>query len=156
MFQAHVFVIRRSKLRYTASGIIKPIGGCLVHETATYRYDDARYCVMQFWPPNDEHMCSKNVEAWNKLIVKQKFCVSSWLITVKYCRNSQSEESWILLYYSLFQNIFSAWNGSDKKIVNHKLSKFGIPRRCVADCEKFTGYMTLTMKCCLDNRSCFH
>jgi len=25
--------------------------------------------------------CSKHVEAWNKLIVKQKFCVSSWLIT---------------------------------------------------------------------------
>ena len=28
-----------------------------------------------------EHMCSKHVEAWNKLIVKQNFCASSWLIT---------------------------------------------------------------------------
>jgi len=28
-----------------------------------------------------QHMCSKHVEAWNKLIVKQKFCTSSWLIT---------------------------------------------------------------------------
>jgi hypothetical protein len=28
-----------------------------------------------------KHMCSKHVEAWNKLIVKQKFCASSWLIT---------------------------------------------------------------------------
>ena len=28
-----------------------------------------------------EHMCSKHVEAWNKLIAKQKFCASSWLIT---------------------------------------------------------------------------
>jgi hypothetical protein len=27
-----------------------------------------------------EHMCSKHVEAWDKLIVKQKFCTSSWLI----------------------------------------------------------------------------
>jgi len=27
------------------------------------------------------HMCSKHVEAWNKLIVKQKFCASSWLIS---------------------------------------------------------------------------
>ena len=36
---------------------------------------------MQFWPPDDEHMGSKHVEAWNKLIVKQKFCASSWLIT---------------------------------------------------------------------------
>jgi len=37
--------------------------------------------TMQFWPPDDEHMCSKHVEAWNKLIVKQKLCASSWLIT---------------------------------------------------------------------------
>jgi len=28
-----------------------------------------------------EHMWSKHVEAWNKLIVKQKFCASIWLIT---------------------------------------------------------------------------
>jgi len=28
-----------------------------------------------------EHMCLKHVEAWNKLIVKQKFCASSCLIT---------------------------------------------------------------------------
>ena len=47
----------------------------------TCRCDDTRGCVMQFWPPDDEHMCSKHVEAWNKLIVKQKFCASSWLIT---------------------------------------------------------------------------
>ena len=39
----------------------------LVHETAryhnTYRCDDTRGCVMQFSPPDDEHMCSKYVEA---------------------------------------------------------------------------------------------
>jgi len=52
-----------------------------VHQTATYRCDDTRGCVMQFWPPDDEHMCSKHVEAWNKLIVNQNFCASSWLIT---------------------------------------------------------------------------
>ena len=28
-----------------------------------YRCDDTRGCVMQFWPPDDEHMCSKHVEA---------------------------------------------------------------------------------------------
>ena len=55
IFRAHVLIKRRSKLHYTASGIITPIG--------------------------DEHMCSKHVEAWNKLIVKQKFCASSWLVT---------------------------------------------------------------------------
>jgi len=31
MFQAHVLIIRRSKLRYTASGNITPVGGRLVH-----------------------------------------------------------------------------------------------------------------------------
>jgi len=36
----------------------------------TYRCDDTSGCVIQFWPPDDEHMCSKHVEAWNKLIVK--------------------------------------------------------------------------------------
>ena len=44
-------------------------GDRLVHETVTYRCDDTRGCVMQFWPPDDEHMCSKHVEAWNKLTV---------------------------------------------------------------------------------------
>ena len=45
MFRAHVLVFRRAKLHYTASGIIlsQP-----VHETATYRCDDTRGCVMQF------------------------------------------------------------------------------------------------------------
>ena len=73
MFRAHVFIIRRSKLYYTVSGIITPVGGRPVHGTATYRCDDTRGCVIQFWPPDDEHMCSKHVEAWNKLIVKQNF-----------------------------------------------------------------------------------
>ena len=37
MFRANVLIIMRSKLHYTASGIITPVGGRLVHETATYR-----------------------------------------------------------------------------------------------------------------------
>ena len=84
MFRAHVLIIRRSKLHYTASGIITPIGGRLVQRLrqATYSCDDTRGCIIQFWPPDDEHMCSKHVEAWNyELIVKQKFCTSSWLNT---------------------------------------------------------------------------
>ena len=47
----------------------------------TYRCDKTRGSVMQFWPPDDEQICSNHVQAWNKLIVKQKFCASSWLIT---------------------------------------------------------------------------
>jgi len=34
MFRAHVLITKRSKLHYTAFGIIAPIGGRLVHETA--------------------------------------------------------------------------------------------------------------------------
>ena len=44
----------------------------------TYRCDDIRGCIVQFWPIDDEHVCSKRVEAWNKLIIK--FSASSWLI----------------------------------------------------------------------------
>jgi len=65
-----------------------------VHQTATYRSDDTRGRVIQFWPPDDEHMCSKHVEAWHKLIVKQNFCALSWLITEI---NKQSRESGVVL-----------------------------------------------------------
>ena len=27
-----------------------------VHGTVTYRCDDTRDCIIQFWPPDDEHM----------------------------------------------------------------------------------------------------
>ena len=63
MFRAHVLIVRRAKLYYAVSGIIKPVGGCPVHGTATYRYDDTRECIIQFCPPNDKHVCSKHVEA---------------------------------------------------------------------------------------------
>jgi len=71
MFRAHVLIIGRSKLHYTASGIITPIGDCLVHETANF--DDTRGCVMQFWSPDDEHMYSKHVDAWNKTYCETNF-----------------------------------------------------------------------------------
>ena len=79
LFQAstcfeHVLIVRRAKLYYTVSGIITPIGGRPVHRLredssqsvhgrATYRCDDTRDCIIQFCPPDDEHMCSKHVEA---------------------------------------------------------------------------------------------
>ena len=80
MFRAHVLIVRRAKLYYTVSGIIIPIGGGPVHGTATYKCDDTKDCIIQFCPPDDEHMCLKHVEAWNKLIIK--FSASSWLILI--------------------------------------------------------------------------
>jgi len=35
--------------------------------------DGTRCCIIQFWPPDDEHMCLKHVEACNKLIIKEEF-----------------------------------------------------------------------------------
>ena len=63
MFRTQVLIARRPKLYYTVSGIITPIGGRPVHGTATYRFDDTRDCIVQFWPPGDEHVYSKHVEA---------------------------------------------------------------------------------------------
>jgi len=124
MFRAHVLIIRRSKLHYTASGIVTPIGGRLVHrlmdnkafdyrvhETATYTREDTRGCVMQFLPPDDEHVCSKHVGARNELIVKQKFCASSWLITeinIPRCTVSKTSKLGLLssgMWFSVVQVI---------------------------------------------------
>jgi hypothetical protein len=63
MFRAQVHIVRRPKLYYTVSGVITPIGGRTVHGTATYRCDDTGDCIVQFLPPDDEHLCSKHVEA---------------------------------------------------------------------------------------------
>ena len=39
-FEHYVLIVRRSKLYYTASGIVTPVGARPVHGTATYRCDD--------------------------------------------------------------------------------------------------------------------
>ena len=59
-----MLIIRRSKLYYTTSGIVTPVGGrpvhrlreAPVHRTATYRCDDTRCYIIQFYPPDDEHI----------------------------------------------------------------------------------------------------
>jgi len=62
MFRAFfLLIIRGSKLYYTASGIITPVGGRPVyrlredsvlsqpvHRTAIYKCDDTRCCIIQF------------------------------------------------------------------------------------------------------------
>ena len=45
----------------------------LVHRTATYRCDDTRFCIIQFDLLMMSTWCSKHVEAYNKLIIKQEF-----------------------------------------------------------------------------------
>jgi len=64
---------------------------CALHQKVKIALHSLWYHHTYRWPccaqverglsPDDEHMCPKHVEAWNKLTVKQKFCASSWLIT---------------------------------------------------------------------------
>ena len=42
---------RRPSCAQVERGLYQP-----VHRTATYRCDDTRCCIIQFLPPNDEHM----------------------------------------------------------------------------------------------------
>jgi len=85
------FLWQHWTLLYLSSGIITPI-----------RCDDTSGCIIQFWPPDDEHMYSKHVEAWNKLIVKQTFCASSWLITeINILRCTVSKTSQLLYCWQL-------------------------------------------------------
>ena len=48
---------------------------CVIQPLAS---SHTRDCIIQFCPPDDEHLCSKHVQAWNKLVIK--FSASSWLI----------------------------------------------------------------------------
>ena len=81
MFRAHVLIVRRAKIvlyslwyhhtyRWPSRAqieIMPPIG-VMIPETVYYN----------FWLPDNEHICSKHVKAWNELIIK--FSSSSWLI----------------------------------------------------------------------------
>ena len=113
MFRAHVLIIRRSKLNYTASGIITPI--------------------------SDEHMCSKHVEAWNKLIVKQKFCASSLLITeinILWCTVSKTskfiismmwETVWVQPSWSIVVKMYersSCKNKSWPRVIQREIKRY--------------------------------
>ena len=58
MFRAHVLIVRGAKLYYTVSGIItlKQVSGLKLLKII-------KIIKIQFCPPDDEHMCSKHVEA---------------------------------------------------------------------------------------------
>ena len=43
-----VLIIRGSKLYYTASGIVTPVGGRPVHRLGEEWCDDTRGCIIQF------------------------------------------------------------------------------------------------------------
>jgi len=76
-----VLIIRRSILYYTASSIITHCRlpssaqgerglSQPVHRTARYRCDNTRCCIIQFGPPDDEHIVLETCRGI-KLIIKQ-------------------------------------------------------------------------------------
>ena len=96
MFRAHVLIIRRSKLHYIREILdlellwrkIKnflnlgkknlSLLSVRTGDELAYRQSDTKGWriqgrVMQFWSLDDEHMCSKHVEAWNKTYYKTNF-----------------------------------------------------------------------------------
>ena len=89
MFRARCAHHQEVKLYYTASGIITTVGGRPVHmlredwfqpvrsqpvhRTATYKFDDTRCCIIQFDLLMMSTPCSKHVEVYNKLIIKEDF-----------------------------------------------------------------------------------
>ena len=85
-----MLTIRRSKLYYTASGIITlcrwpsraQVERWPVHGTATYRWDDTRGCIIQFWPPDDEHIV---LESYRGMLIKIQPDATVWrhLFTAK-------------------------------------------------------------------------
>jgi len=81
---------------------------------AAYRCDDTRGCVMKFWPPDDEHMCSKHVEAWNKTYCEKKIlCIKLSKYWDKYTemldqQNEKKKITHIVLSHPLFP-IFVVW-----------------------------------------------
>ena len=100
-FEHNVLIIRRSKLYYTASGIVTPVGGhpkfiiclymfralCAHHKEvkivlySIWYHHTYRCWIIQFWPPDDEHMVLETCSHEIKLIVKQIFVHQVWLIT---------------------------------------------------------------------------
>ena len=97
MFRAHVLIIIRSKLHYTASGIITPIGGRLVH-----------LCTRR--PPLHVSSTKKKHTYTNEglltLGILQSVVQPVHLTakTVRGTKNTDTQFQWIILYKPFFQN----------------------------------------------------
>ena len=64
-----------------------------VNRTATYRCDDTRCCIIQFWPPDGEHIVLETCRGIELTYYKTRICALSWLITKIILRCTVSETS---------------------------------------------------------------
>jgi len=68
---------------------------------------------MQFWLSDDEHMCSKRVETWNKLIVKKNLCarlVGYWDKYTHITGYSWKHGYMFRLFLSQQQTVLDCWD----------------------------------------------
>jgi len=86
-----------------------------VHRTATYRCDDTRCCIVQFWLPMMSTQCSKHVEACNKSYYKTRICALIWLITKINSRLSQfCERAYKISYFG--HNVPVCFQNKERKL----------------------------------------
>ena len=93
-FEHYVLIIRGSKLYYTASGVITPVGVRPVHRTASYRFDDTRCCIKQFWPPDDEHIVLETFRGIKETYYKTRICALGLSVTkiILKCRSAKHKK----------------------------------------------------------------
>jgi len=104
MFRAHVLIIRRSKLHYTASGIITPIGGRLVHTRVSAHIESSSSPQdvdpdIQTFTALGIPQCSKGLYVWIYILRAWK-----WLDV---SRNTQPIS--LLIYFKNFIKYCCVW-----------------------------------------------
>ena len=117
MFRAHALIIRRSKLHYTASGIITPIGGRLMHETATYRCS-VPFSVNLAEPADLNDVRFVDLENFFTLKQKPNLCDSK-------------NHSYSNRFLNLYLYIFIVFISMSVRLQSHRIDKsWKIPRHC--------------------------
>jgi len=129
---------------------------CTHHQEVKIALHSLWYHHTYWWPSRAQverglqHMCSKHAEAWNKLIVKQKFCASIWLIT---------EINVILFFYVIkFIDVlcftFSFSNNYRKRtdvrwicvsLLSLRVSRFGVGSRVSRDHRLASGFLRFVL-----------
>ena len=160
MFRAHVLIIRRSKLHYTACSVWWYQRLCNAILTSWWWAHVLETCLLllpqlynSLWvlacsiiPLHGFLSCaySKHVEAWNKLIVKQKCCVSSWLITqINILRRTVSKTSkccvsiWLITEINILRRTVS------------KTSKCCVSSWLITEINILRRTVSKTSKCCV-------
>ena len=109
-----------------------------MHGTATYRCDDTRGCIIQFWHLDDKHMVLETCRGMKQTYCKTKFCASSWLITkinILRCTVNKTLKK-IFDTFADFCLIIPKTSKMDLKFIIHSFSRMLV--KIFFRCGKFT------------------